>query len=86
MSKFEKLLSRFLTKPKDFSYNELKTLLSGLGYSEMTKGTTSGSRVSFTNQQNNHIISLHKPHPSNILKRYQIDLVIDELREKEVIS
>ena len=31
MSRFEKLLKRFLSRPKDFSYDELRMLLSGLG-------------------------------------------------------
>lgn len=85
MSKHEKLVKRFLLKPKDFTYNELKTLLSGFGYVEVTKGATSGSRVSFYNENNKHIIFLHKPHPKNILKRYQIDSIIDELSYKGVM-
>ncbi|HPB82495.1 MAG TPA: type II toxin-antitoxin system HicA family toxin [Spirochaetota bacterium] len=86
MSKHEKLLKRFLSKPKDFTYNELMTLLSGLGYSECTGGSTSGSRVAFINNKNQHIIRLHKPHPHNILKSYQIELIEEELRNIEVIS
>ena len=79
MSRKDKLLVRFLQKPSDFTYNELRTLLSGFGYMELPLGKTSGSRVAFMNEQNNHIIRLHKPHPGNILKYYQIDQIIDEL-------
>ena len=86
MSKHDKLLKRFLSKPKDFSYNELKTLLSGFGYNELTKGSTSGSRVSFYNHDTEHIICLHKPHPGNILKTYQIELVIEALIIREIIT
>lgn len=85
MSKHIKLLNRFLSKPKDFTYNELKTLLSGFDYIELTKGSTSGSRISFYNQNVDHIICLHKPHPKNILKFYQIELIIEELKSKEII-
>jgi hypothetical protein len=85
MSKHEKLLKKFLSKPKDFTYQELKTLLNGFGYSEFTGGASSGSRVAFINSKNKHIIRLHKPHPYNILKSYQIELIEDELRNKEVI-
>jgi len=85
MSKHIKLLNRFLSKPKDFTYNELKTLLSGFDYIELTKGSTSGSRVSFYNHNTDHIICLHKPHPKNILKSYQIELIIEELRNMEII-
>ncbi|MDR1356189.1 MAG: type II toxin-antitoxin system HicA family toxin [Tannerellaceae bacterium] len=80
MSKTDKLIIRLLSRPKDFTYGELKTLLLLFGYSE-TQGA--GSRVCFVRED--HRIKLHKPHPSNTLKRYQLDLVIDELRTKGLI-
>ena len=79
MSKHDKLIKKLKTKPKDFTYNELKTLLIGLGYEELSKGKTSGSRVVFLHQKTKHLIRLHKPHPKNILKMYQISLILDEL-------
>jgi hypothetical protein len=85
MSKQEKLLQRFLSKPKDFRYNELRTLLNGFGYEEIKTGRTSGSRVAFFNNETSHIIRLHKPHPKNILKRYQLDYLEQELRSMQVI-
>ncbi len=50
MSKKEKLLTRLLQRPKDFSYGELKSLLNGMNYEEFNKGKTSGSRVAFVNK------------------------------------
>ena len=44
----------------------------------MKKGKTGGSRRKFVNQQN-AIISLHKPHPGNILKTYAIKQIIEHL-------
>lgn len=85
MSKFKKLKDRFLAKPKDFTYNELMNLLQGFGYHELNKGKTSGSRVAFINDETMHLIRLHKPHPKNILKRYQLDFVEDELKSVEVL-
>ena len=82
MTRSEKLISRFLSRPKDFSYNELKRLLSGLGYTELQG---SGSRVVFSNKKLKHSIKLHKPHPGRIMKQYQIDLVINELQSKQLI-
>ena len=79
MSKKEKLKIRLLQRPKDFTYQELRALFSSLGYQEDNKGKTSGSRVSFIHPNTKHIISLHKPHPANILKQYQINILIDEL-------
>lgn len=69
--------------PKDFTYNEAKRILNNFGFYEDNKGKTSGSRVSFIN--NNVKIELHKPHPNNILKPYQVKILLDKLRELEVI-
>jgi hypothetical protein len=85
MSKFEKLKNRFRSKPKDFSFDELRTLMSGLGYTENNEGKTSGSVVSFVNAATGHIIKMHKPHPGNILKRYQLDLFLDNLKGRNLI-
>lgn len=82
MSRFEKLLKKLLSRPKDFTYNELIKVLNGFGYVEQQG---SGSRVVFFNGSLKHSIKLHKPHPGNILKRYQIDIVIDELKTKGLI-
>lgn len=86
MSKREKILKRLLQNPSDFTYKELLTLLNGFGYSELAVGKTSGSRVAFFNKQTSHIIRLHKPHPSNILKKYQIEQIIEELKRIGVIQ
>ncbi|TGK12898.1 type II toxin-antitoxin system HicA family toxin [Leptospira fletcheri] len=85
MSKFEKSLRRLKSKPKDFTYGELRNILTGLGYTEVNQGKTSGSRVGFINEETKHLIRLHKPHPGNILKAYQIELVLDELMKKGII-
>jgi predicted RNA binding protein YcfA (HicA-like mRNA interferase family) len=82
MSSFEKLQTRFLSNPKDFNYDELKRLLSGFGYKEQQR---SGSRVVFKNERLHHSIKLHKPHPGNILKRYQVNIILKELKIKELL-
>lgn len=86
MSKFVKLLQRFISKPKDFTCGELVALLHGFGYFEIKLGMTSGSRVAFLDIGTKHMIRLHKPHPSPVLKRYQLDDVEDELRSKGIIK
>jgi len=85
MSKAEKLVKRLLSRPKDFTYNELRKLLDALGYEESQSGKTSGSRVAFIDLKTKHIIRLHKPHPSNELKQYQMDQVIEELKGRGLI-
>ncbi|MDR3062386.1 MAG: type II toxin-antitoxin system HicA family toxin [Dysgonamonadaceae bacterium] len=81
MSKIDKLIIRLLSYPKDFTYNELKMALSSFGYNEIQGA---GSRVCFS--KDDHKIKLHKPHPGNILKRYQLDLIVSELILKGLIS
>jgi hypothetical protein len=80
MSKSEKIKTRFLSHPKDFTYNEMKTLLSSFGYEEVQGAE---SRVCFA--KDNHKIKLHKPHSGNILKRYQLDLVLEELTKEGLL-
>ncbi len=80
MSKTEKLILRLQSKPKDFTYLELKTILAFWGYEEIQG---SGSRVCFRSKS--HKIKLHKPHPGNLLKLYQIGLIIDELKKEGLI-
>jgi hypothetical protein len=86
MSKTEKLLKRFLSRPSDFSYGELKRLLAAAGYTESQTGKTSGSRAAFINHDTRHIIRIHKPHPHPVLKEYQLILIEDELRKAGVIK
>ena len=81
MSRIDKLLIRFRSYPKDFTYNELSTLLASFGYKEVW---SVGSRVCFL--KDDHKIKLHKPHPGSILKLYQLDLIMEELTSKGIIS
>lgn len=71
MSKKEKLIARFLTLPSDFHYDEMVKLLGYFDFTEVRKGKTSGSRVKFMNQKGVPIM-LHKPHPTGIMKHYQL--------------
>jgi len=79
VSRKDKLVRKLLQRPKDFTYDELVSLLGYFDYYEIKKGKTGGSRRAFVQQATKHVIRLHKPHPKNILKRYQIDEIIDEL-------
>ena len=85
MSTQEKLIKRLLTRPKDFTYSELRKLLVSLRYEETQSGKTARSRVAFISSETKHIIRLHKPHPGNELKRYQLDQIIDELKIRGLV-
>ncbi len=80
MSQIEKLLIRLYSKPKDFTYDELKQVFNYYGFHEDNKGQTSGSRVCFIDSTGNRY-NLYKPHPNNIFKPYVITSVIKFLIE-----
>lgn len=82
MSRFEKALERLKTKPNDYTWKELQTVLKRLGYKEI-KG--SGSRRKFIHVTSNDLIILHEPHPKPILKIYALEIVIDHLIEQRFI-
>jgi hypothetical protein len=82
MSRADKLVKRLLGNPKDFTFSELTTLLTGLGYQLSNSGSTSGSAVRFINSKTGHIIRLHRPHPSPVLKQYVVKFIINELKQE----
>jgi hypothetical protein len=78
MSKREKLMQRFL------SWGELKGLLEGFGYSLGSGGRTGGSRVKFMHPKHPPVI-LHKPHPTPVLKRYQVEQIAEFLKKEGLL-
>ena len=78
MSQKEKLIKRLKSNPKDFTFEEAKTLLEYLDYHLSNKGKTSGLRVVFINDKYDTIM-FHKPHPSKELKSYQIKQLLEHL-------
>jgi hypothetical protein len=81
MSRKDKLIQRLLSRPKDFSWDELLVLLAAFGFEEVSTGKTGGSRRRFVNIDG-VVITLHKPHPRNILKAYQVDQIVDVLTQE----
>ena len=77
----EKLIERFRTLPRDFTWEEMKRLLVALGYVPGNKGKTSGSRVVFKGEGKKPIM-LHKPHPGNIIKEYVMKQVYEYLKNE----
>lgn len=80
MSKIEKLITRLNSKPKDFTWQEATRILNHYGFEEIKKGKTNGSRRKFANKYKD-VINIHEPHPGNILKGYQIDLIKQQLNQ-----
>lgn len=84
MGQKEKLIERLKAKPKDFTFDEARTLLGYLNYSESNKGKTSGSRAIFRSDYHPPIL-LHKPHPRKELLDYQIKQLIEILEQEKLI-
>ena len=85
MTQQDKLIRRLLSQPKDFTWAELVRLLNSVGYQLDRKGKTSGSRVAFW-RQGYPPINLHRPHPGNVLKPYQIRQVSEILRNLGLLA
>ena len=78
-SQKDKLIERLLRKPKDFTFDEMVSLLSYFGYTLKQGGT--GSGVKFIRDNNNEVINFHKLHPNGVLKRYVLDQIVEKLRK-----
>ena len=84
MTKSDKLLKKFKSKPKDFTYEELVQILKYFGYEEFKTGKTTGSAKKFKNDKND-LINFHKPHPGNIVKSYVINQIIEKFERNGLI-
>ncbi|MBL8536780.1 MAG: type II toxin-antitoxin system HicA family toxin [Hyphomonadaceae bacterium] len=73
MASIDKLVERFKQQPADFTWAELARLLAHFGYVEQ-KGK--GSRRKFKGE-GLPTLSLHAPHPANVVKLY----VLREIRD-----
>jgi len=84
MGQREKLIERLKSRPKDFTFDEVETLLRFLSYQRTNKGRTSGSRVMFVSDEHPPIL-LHKPHPRKELLAYQIKQLIEMLEQEGLL-
>ena len=84
LSKRDKLIQRFLAFPRDFTWRELVTMMESFGYEQTGGGRSGGSRVKFLHKSLPPII-LHKPHPSPILKRYQLEQIAEILTREGLL-
>lgn len=83
MGKKDKLIQKLKTIPKDFTFDEMLSLLEYLGFSVSNKGKTSGSRIKF--YKGDMVIILHKPHPRKELLEYQLKQILDILMKESLI-
>ena len=82
MSKFQKALDRLEKIPKDFTWQELRTIMSHFGYEELKGG---GSARNFFHSITKASVHLHEPHPAPILKKYALKIIIDHLSKEKLL-
>ena len=85
MSKEDKFIQRLLSRPKDFKFNELETLLRRFGFEKANKDSTSGSMVAFIKKSTREIIRIHKPHPGDEPGIGTLKNVINYLKEQNYL-
>ena len=84
MGQKEKLIQRLKSKPKDMTFQEVETILRYLSYERDDKGRTSGTRVMFVSETHPPIL-LHKPHPRKELLTYQINQLLEILKQEGLL-
>ncbi len=83
MGKLDKMIAWLRSNPKDFTFEEMKSLLEALEFKMSNQGKTSGSRVRFI--KDGVPIILHKPHPRKELLEYQVKQIIETLEGENLI-
>lgn len=88
MSKKEKLLNRFLIRPpvKDFTWDDFVTLMNQLDFKLHEKSGGGSHKYFVFNKDKDKVIDTSKPHPSRLLKAWQIKEVTDKLKEWQLID
>lgn len=84
MARKDKLIEKLRRHPRDFTWDELVSLLKSLGYKFIKPGKTTGSRRRFLHPDHG-VICLHQPHPGNVLKKYQADQILEVLEQEGLI-
>jgi hypothetical protein len=83
MSKHQKTIARLLSVPKDFQWSELTALMTAFNY-ELKR--TGGSGRKFIHRETRATLFMHEPHPSKILKAYQVRETLRFLKQEKHIS
>ena len=86
MNKKEKLIKRFRTLPRDFTFEEVVSLFQNFGFELENKGATSGSRIKFYNEADQIAYIMHRPHPSNIIKGYMMRDILNFMMKNNYIK
>ena len=77
MSKKDKLIKRFFSKPSDLTWEEFVKVFEYYGF-KLSNGD--GSRRAFYDN-NKRVYYAHQPHPTNIIKAYALKQAIEFLND-----
>lgn len=83
MSRKGKALARLIEAPKDFTWDELRAVMSAFGFALKTTG---GSGRKFIHSETGVTLFMHEPHPSKVLKAYQLHEAIDLLKREGFVK
>ena len=81
MSQRDVLIERLRSRPRDFTIDELDSLMRKCGCKKVTRGKTSGSAIAYIHEKTGKKLKFHSPHPQKELKMYMIDMAIGFLSE-----
>lgn len=82
MSTIQKLIEEMLSKPRDFTYDDIKRVLRHFNYD--VKENKEGSRIEGYRKSDKRVVYLHRPHrkkgDNNVLVK-ALDEVIKQMRK-----
>ena len=84
MARTDKLKNEFLQATNTFSWNRFATLVARLGYEEMKRGKSSGSKRKLINRTTGHKIRADEPH-DGVMRRGMIKRLKENLEENGVL-
>ena len=84
MVRDQELLAEFLRATAVFPWRRFEKLLGMLGYEQLPRGRTSGSRRKFFNRKSGHKIFVHEPH-DGVMTRGLIRRLQSNLRENGIL-
>lgn len=82
MSKFDKLVDRLRSRPTDYAWDDAINLLKRCGFELIKrKGKGQASHRRFRRPDDGTYFHIAEPHPGHVLKMYQVDELLEVLRE-----
>lgn len=85
MARKDKLIAKLTSKPKSFTWDEAKALMSLCGF-QLLNARGGGSARMFHHPETRQKVRLHEPHPQNTLLPYMVTELVSALEEAGEIA